>query len=38
MKCRSCGHRFSVESYNSCPEFFSLDTKEVIDEKDHRYW
>ena len=38
MKCGSCGHRFAGESYDSCPEFFSLDTKEVIDEKDDRYW
>jgi len=33
MKCGSCGHRFAGESYESCPECFSSDTKEVIDEK-----
>ena len=37
MKCRSCGHRFAGESYNSCPECLSLDTEEVIEEKDSGY-
>ena len=37
MKCRSCGHRFAGESYDSCPECFSSDTEEVADEKDHGY-
>ncbi len=27
MKCRSCGHRFAGESYDSCPECFSLDCR-----------
>jgi len=38
MKCASCGHRFAGESYESCPECFSSDTKEVIDEKGGGYW
>ncbi|MBC8420778.1 MAG: hypothetical protein H8E10_19525 [Desulfobacterales bacterium] len=38
MKCRSCGYRFSGEIYDRCPECFSPDTEEAIDEKDHRYW
>ncbi len=29
MKCRSCGHGFAGESYDSCPECFSLDTEEA---------
>jgi len=38
MKCRSCGHRFMGENNNSCPECFSPDTEEVIDEKGEGYW
>ena len=30
MKCRSCGHRFTGETYDSCPECFSSDTEEVV--------
>jgi len=37
MKCQLCGHRFAGESYESCPECFSSDTEEVIDENDG-YW
>ena len=29
MKCGSCGHRFSGESYDSCPECFSYDTENI---------
>jgi len=29
MKCRSCGHRFAGEFYESCPECFSFDTETV---------
>ena len=38
MKCRSCGHRFAGESYDSCPECYSSDTEEEIAEKDDGYW
>lgn len=38
MKCGSCGHTFTGETYDSCPECFSLDTEEAADEKDDRYW
>jgi len=38
MKCGSCAHRFAGESYESCPECFSSDTEEMIDEKDSGYW
>ena len=38
MKCGSCGHRFAGESYESCPECFSLNAEEVIDEKDGGHW
>ncbi len=38
MKCQSCGHGFAGESYDSCPECFSLDTEEIADEKDDGYW
>ncbi|MBL7216765.1 MAG: hypothetical protein ISS62_03655 [Desulfobacteraceae bacterium] len=38
MKCFSCGHLFIGESYDRCPECFSLDTEEAADEKDDRYW
>jgi len=30
MKCRSCGHRFAGESYESCPKCYSLNTDEVV--------
>ena len=29
MKCGSCGHSFTGEFYESCPECFSLDTEEL---------
>ncbi len=35
MKCPSCGHRFRGKIYDSCPECFSPETEEVIDEKNH---
>ncbi len=35
MKCISCGHRFLGEFYDSRPECFSSNTKEVIDENDN---
>ncbi len=38
MKCRSGSHRFHGESYDSCPECFSLETEEATDEKDDEYW
>ena len=38
MKCGSCAHRFAGESYEICPECFSSDTEEVIDERDGGYW
>jgi len=38
MKCGSCSHRFAGEFYESCPECFSSDTEEVIDEEDSGYW
>ena len=28
MKCRSCGHHFTGDTYGSCPECFSSDTEE----------
>ena len=31
MKCRSCGHRFVGEFYESCPECYSINT-ETIEE------
>ena len=34
MKCLSCGHMFTGEMYDSCPECFSSDTEEVIDQND----
>jgi len=30
MKCGSCGHRFTGESYDSCPKCFSINTDEVV--------
>jgi predicted Zn-ribbon and HTH transcriptional regulator len=30
MKCRSCGHRFTRETYDRCPKCDSLDTEEVL--------
>ena len=38
MKCFSCGHLFIGESYDRCPECFSPDTEEVVDEKDGGHW
>ena len=38
MKCRSCGRRFAGESYDSCPECYSLETEEAADKKDDGYW
>ncbi len=35
MKCHSCGHRFTGEIYDRCPECFSSDTEELIDENDN---
>jgi hypothetical protein len=37
MKCRVCGRRFTGETYDRCPECFSMDTEEVIDQIDDRY-
>lgn len=34
MTCRSCGHRFAGESYDSCPECFSPDTEELEEGPD----
>jgi len=31
MKCRSCGHRFSGEVYDDCPECFSANILEIHD-------
>lgn len=30
MKCLSCGHKFSGESYDNCPECYSVNTDEVF--------
>jgi Zn finger protein HypA/HybF involved in hydrogenase expression len=30
MKCGSCGHRFTGESYESCPKCYSINTDEVV--------
>jgi len=30
MKCRSCGHKFMGETYDSCPECYSVNTEEVV--------
>jgi len=38
MKCLDCGHAFVGENYDRCPECFILDTEEIADEKDGRYW
>jgi len=38
MKCLTCGHQFTGELYDSCPECLSSDIEEVIDEKDGGYW
>ena len=38
MKCLSCGHRFTGEIYDRCPECFSSDTEELPEEKDDGYW
>ena len=38
MKYLSCGHMFSGEIYHSCPDSFSSDTEEVIDENDNGHW
>ena len=32
MKCRSCGHKFAGEFYESCPECYSVNTEEMVDE------
>jgi len=37
MKCRFCGHRFTVEIYDRCPECFSSDTEEIPSQEDHVY-
>jgi len=38
MKCVPCGHRFTGEIYDSCPECYRLDTGETADEKYDGYW
>ncbi len=38
MKCGSCSHRFMGKIYDSCPECFSPDTEEVVDEKYGGHW
>ena len=38
MKCRSCGHRFVGETCDSCPECFSSDADEVVEETTDGYW
>jgi hypothetical protein len=38
MKCFSCGHLFTGEIYDRCPECFSLHTEELADETENRYW
>ena len=38
MKCRSCGRRFAGESYESCPECYSVNTEGTADEKDDGDW
>jgi hypothetical protein len=38
MKCQSCGHRFVGELYDSCPECFSSDTDEAVEEKNDGNW
>jgi len=30
MKCRSCGHRFLGETYDSCPACYSVNTEEIL--------
>ena len=30
MKCGSCGHKFTGESYESCPQCYSVNTDEVV--------
>ena len=30
MKCGSCGHRFTGESYESCPKCYNINTDEVV--------
>jgi len=37
MKCRFCGHRFTVEIYDRSPECFSSDTEEIPSQEDHVY-
>jgi len=32
------GHLFIGKSYDRCPECFSPDTEEVVDEKDGGHW
>ncbi len=34
MKCLSCGHRFTGEIYDSCPECHSPNTDEVVSDID----
>ncbi len=38
MKCLSCGHLFTGEIYETCPECFSSDTEQLTDEKEDGYW
>ncbi len=37
-KCLSFGHLFIGEIYDRCPECFSSDIEEMIDENDGGYW
>ncbi len=30
MQCLSCGHRFTGENYDTCPECFSVNTEEIL--------
>jgi hypothetical protein len=38
MKCLSCGHRFTGEIYESCPECHSVNTEEAVIETNDGYW
>jgi hypothetical protein len=37
MKCLSCGHRFMGEIYDDCPECFSPNTEEAVEETNDGY-
>ena len=38
MRCLTCGHKFLGEIYDDCPECFSPNTEEAVEETNDGYW